>query len=403
MKRISTLAVLAAAGTALLPAAPAHATGTTTIKLGGKAVKSLRGQGVAIRPAGRRSGRPARVRLRVTTGLVTSKALVNHTGALVLSGRAGKRRRSVRFRDLQVRLGGRSEIVGEIGSSRFRLFTVRAPAARLSLDSRAGTASLRGGTLALTPRAGRILKRKLRLKRTPRGGFGRLTVDAIVRGGAGPGGGDGGGPGGGGPPSSGPLGDEPPVLARPAGAVDITGAQVAWHVRPSWIRYVNTGEGTTSFGGASDGPLDPTPECGEATEPPVPLVYSFHFPFANGWYHPVAETAGVYFGGGVNFKFSAHGIDLDTKSPEVEINGANSRVISRFDGRLDTTPGNKRGVLVDLDTAAVSPVEAPGSVSWDRIPGSIPDDGGSGAVFAGFYLPRERFGCMSVSFTYGGP
>ena len=111
----------------------------------------------------------------------------------------------------------------------------------------------------------------------------------------------------------------------------------------------------------------------------------------------------MYFGGGVNFSFKAHGIDLDTKEPEVEINGGSSRAIFRFDGRGDTSPGNKRAVLVNLDTAASPPVEGPGTVSYDRIHGTIPAEGGSQSIFAGFYGPGERFGCISVSFAYGAP
>ena len=394
MKRICTAAALAAIAVTLLTAAPTQAAGTTTIELSGQAVRSLRAQDVAIRAIGSARKRPGRIRLRVRSGLVTSTALVNQSGGLVLSRRAGGRVRRVALRRLQLRLGKRSEIVGQIGASRFRLFRLSAPAARLRLDDSAGTASLRDGSLALTRRAARALKRSLRLRRLPLGRFGGLTVDALVRGGgSGPGGG---GPGtggpGGGPPGSPPLGDEPPLLTRPAGAVDITSASVTWHVKPSFIRYVNTGEGTTPFDGASGDPADATPDCGDAVEPPVPLVYAFHFPFARGWYDPAGKTAAVYFGGGVNFSYQAHGIDLDTKAPEVEINGTSSRAIARFDGRRSTTPGNKRAVLMDLDTSAASPVEGPGTVSWNRVPGTIPENGGSAAVFAGFYAPGEQFG-----------
>ena len=289
MKRVCLAAALTGVAAGLLPAAPAAAAGTSTIELHGQAVKSLRAQGVAIRALGSRRA-PARVVLRVRSGLVSETALVNHRGGLVLSRRVAGRRRSVSMRGLQIRLGRRSEIVGQIGTSRFRLFTVKAPAPTLSLDASAGSASLRGGSLSLTRRAGALIKRRLGLRRLPRGHFGGLTVDALVKGTGGGGGGGGGGNGpGGGPPSSGPLGDEPPVLARPAGAVDISSAQITWHVKPSWIRYVNAGEGSTPFGGASADPIDPTPECGEGTEPPVPLVYAFHFPFARAGTTPPAR------------------------------------------------------------------------------------------------------------------
>jgi hypothetical protein len=406
VNRIGTALALGAA-TAAVAAAPAAAqgTGTTTIAPKGKAAKTLRSQGVRIRTFGPARARRGRLVLPVDGGLVSSAATLNQNGGLRLTRRAGGKRRRVDLKRLQLRLGRRSEVVGYVGRSRFTIFTAKAPAGRLSLDAGNGSVSLTGGSLALTRRAGRAIKRGLKLKRMPVGAFGRLAVDALVN----PGGGAGGGPGGGGPggapgdgpPVSGPVGDEPPLLARPASAVDITGASIDWHVKPSWIRYINTGQGTTPFGGASGAAPTDAPQCGDPSDPVVePLVYSFRFPFANGWYHAPTGTAGVYFGGGVNFGYHGHGIDLDTKEPEIEINGSSSRAIFRFDGRRSTQPGNKRAVLVDLNTAAAPPTVAPGSVTYVRIPATIPQ-GGSQSVFAGFYSPGDSFGCISVSFTHG--
>jgi hypothetical protein len=400
VKRIGTALALGAA-TAAVAAAPATAqgTGTTTIAPKGKAVKSLRSQGVKIGTFGPTRARRGRLVLPVDGGLVSSTATLNQNGGLRLTRRAGGKRRRVDLKRLQLRLGRRSEIVGFIGTSRFTVFSVKAPRSRLSLSAANGSASLRRGSLSLTRRAGRALKRKLKLRRMPLGAFGTLSVDALVKSGGGEGGGSGGGPGGGGsgggPPVSGPVGDEPPYLARPAGAVDVTSASIDWHVRPSWIRYVPVND---PFGGASgDGPT-PTGECGEPNEPVFPDYYEYHFPFARGWYHQPTGTAAVYFTGGVNFKHQAHGIDLDTKDPEIEVNGSSSRAIFRFDGRGDTNPGNKRGVLVNLAPGAPSVSDQ--SVTWDRMPGTIPSDGGSQSVFAGFYLPGERFGCVSLTVGY---
>jgi hypothetical protein len=398
VKRAGTALALGAATVAVAVApAAAQGTGTTTIAPKGKAVKSLRSQGVRIGTFGPARARRGRLVLPVDGGLVSSTAVLNQNGGLRLSRRPGGRRR-VDLKRLQLRLGRTSEIVGYAGSSRFTLFTVKAPESKLSLGSANGSASLKGGTLSLTRRAGRAIKRKLKLRRVPRGAFGSLSVDALVKPASGVGGGPGGGGPGGGPPVSGPVGDEPPFLARPATAVNVTGASITWHVRPSWIRYVPV---NAPFAGAWGDPPTSAPQCGEASEPAVEDVYSFHFPFAHGWYDPPTRTSAVYFTGGVNFKYAAHGIDLDTKDPEIEVGGSSSRAIFRFDGRGDTNPGNKRAVLVDLDPAAAAspPVEGPGSVSYDRIPGTIPS-GGSESVFAGFYLPGERFGCVSMSLTY---
>jgi Htaa len=397
MKRLLSALALACLVAALAPGA-ASAAGTTTIDLRGKAVKSLRTQGVEIAGFGGASARRKRVVLRVRSGLVSSTAFLNQRGGLVLRRRVDGRRRKVKLGRLQVRLGKASEIVGQIGARRFAIFRLKAVSRTLSLDSRNGTATVRGAVVSLTRAAARLIKKRLRLRRLPAGAFGLLRVDALVSGSDAPGGGGpgGGGPGGGGPPVSQPIGDEPPVLARPASAVNLSGAQITWRPKPSFIRYVNSGEGTSVFAGATEGPPGGA-ECPVETGPA--LVYSFHFPYTHGWYDPATGTAGVYFGGGVRFRYTAHGIDLDAKEPEVELNGQSSRAIFRLDGRGETNPGNKRAVMVDLDVGAAPPVEGPGSVSYERIPATIPV-GGSQSVFADFYTPGDTFGCISVSFNY---
>ncbi len=138
MKRLLVCIALAGLMAALAPAA-ASATGTTTIDLRGKAVKSLRAQGVKIGAFGGASARPRRVVLRVGGGLVSSTALLNQRGGLVLRRRVEGRRRKVELGRLQVRLGASSEIVGQVGSRRLTLFAVKAPATTLSLDTPNGS------------------------------------------------------------------------------------------------------------------------------------------------------------------------------------------------------------------------------------------------------------------------
>jgi Htaa len=395
VKRIATAVTLAAltAAAAATPAA-AQGTGTTTIAPKGKAVKSLRSQGVKVRTFGPARTRRGRFVLPVSGGLVSSSAILNQKGGLRLSRRVRGKRRRVDLKRLQLRLGRKSEIVGYLGGNRFAIFSVKAPSSRLSLGAANGSASLSGGSVALTRRAGKAIKRKLGLRRMPVGAFGSVSVDALVNGSGGSGGGPGAGnPGGG--PTSGPISDEPPVLARPEGAQDVTGASIDWHVRPSWIRYVPVND---PFAGATASPPTTTPECGEASDATYGALdtYQFHFPFARGWYHQPSGMAAVYFSGAVTFKYPDHGIDLDTKEPEIEINpGGQSRAIFRFDGRGGTNPGNKRGVFVNL--APGTPSSLGGSVTWDKMPGTIPNDGGSQAVFAGFYPPGARFGCISLT------
>jgi hypothetical protein len=101
-----TLAALTAAAAAT-PAA-AQGTGTTTIAPKGKAVKTLRSQGVRIGTFGPARARRGRLVLPVDGGLVTSTALLNQNGGLRLTRRVRGKRRRVDLKRLQVRLGGKS-------------------------------------------------------------------------------------------------------------------------------------------------------------------------------------------------------------------------------------------------------------------------------------------------------
>ena len=61
----------------------------------------------------------------------------------------------------------------------------------------------------------------------------------------------------------------------------------------------------------------------------------------------------------------------------------------------------KREVLVDLDlTKAASITTSPDgrTHTYERVPGFIPE-GTADSVFAGFYLPGDEFGWITVSFT----
>lgn len=396
-------AAIPAIGIALLLCSPAFAAerkGTTTIDLGGKAVKSLRGQDVTI--AAKRPARLVRgvLRLPVTKGLVSGSAYLNQGGGIVLRRKVGAHRRSVAITELQARLGRTSRIIGSVGGKRFTIFSITAPAKDVHLNAGIGSASLRGARVTLSRRAAGAIKRRLELDRLPSGRFGGVTVEALVVGtGGGSQGGSGGGSGtttpGGGPPVSGPIVDEPPLLPRPADAVDVTGATLTWHVRDSWIRYVSTQKPVEPIGAAVAGaPIAGKDHpCPDVPASPGPLVYSYTMPVTSGWHDAATGTTALYSTGGVRFAYPAHGIDLDVNDLEVELNASASRVIARFDGRGDTSPGNKRGVLVDLSPTAVAPGAPPTLVK-----ATIPI-GGSQSVFAGFYGAGEGFGCVSVSYS----
>ncbi|HVU92020.1 MAG TPA: HtaA domain-containing protein [Jatrophihabitans sp.] len=189
---------------------------------------------------------------------------------------------------------------------------------------------------------------------------------------------------------------EPPVLARPASAVDVTAATITWHVRDSFIRYIATGEGTKASRGAVAGTPTVSAEAGR------PLVYDYSFPLKTGWYDPTSGRAWLSFAGTVTFTYTAHGIDLDANDPEIEINGSRSRAIFRFTGRRDTDPGNRRGVMEALDLSKAQITASGATRSWANIPGTIPQEA-VGSIFAGFYLAGDPFGQVSVSLTAASP
>lgn len=207
-----------------------------------------------------------------------------------------------------------------------------------------------------------------------------------------------GGPGS--PPSSGPLGNEPPLLARPATAVDVSVAQVSWYPRDSWVRYVASGE-PILFSGGAGGVFSTASECPDRpSSSSASLPYQVNFAPRASWFDPVSGTAGIYGTGGVTFRWKGHGINLTAAEPEIEINGAASRAIFRFEGSESTPYPNQRAPLVSLDPSAQPTITNGGKTfTYSLVRGTLTDDGVR--VFAGFYTPpdNDEFGCVSVSFT----
>ncbi len=382
---------LAVAGAALLAvgaAGTAHAAdygaGSLTLT-GGKS--SLQGQGVRWTATGSATtrNRGSRAVLPVDSGTVTSTATLGLKGTVRLT----KGSRRVIFTGLQVRLGKSSRLTGQLnGGARRTIATIRTPARGLKLDRTAVTASATAARVTLTASTARTVRSQLALRRTPSGRVATLAVTGHVKDAP--------------APSTcsaqfcaSGLGSEPPVLTRPAGAVAVRSASMSWNVLDSFVRYINTGEGTSVSGGATNGPREVLPGSSSA------FVYRFGFPFKDGWYDAASDSAATYFRGKVAFRFTAHTIDMSAAEPEIELNGSRSRVIFRMDGKQGTALGGTRGVLVDLDLtkAAAKTVSPDGKThSYERIPATIPANAGS-SVFAGFYGPGEAFGSVTLSFT----
>jgi len=376
---------LAFAGTTSAPAsadAAAKATGSLTVTLTGSTQRALAARKVKLRATGpaKRSGR--RVTLPFAAG--DDKAL-RTSGALQL--RAGKRR--ITLGSPRLELGANARVTALVGGRRTTLLRIA-----VAPNTSVGGVSLRRTSATLTAGATRTIARRLKIKRLPRTTFATVAATAsfATEEPAPPpqplGSPDGpciASTAGGTPPT--PPAGEPPVKARPATARTVTGATLTWRVRESFIRYINTGEGTKTSRGATGAPP-------ESIDGSPPLVYSFHFPFAEGWCDPVTGAARIAFTGTVAFRWAAHNIDLVVNDPEVELDGPASRVIFRMTGSRETGGGNQRAVIETLD---VSKAVVDG-LSYERIPGAIPP-GSTGSFFGGFYLPGDPFGWVSISYT----
>ncbi len=379
-------------------AGAAEATGNTTLVVAAGKKKQLDKRGVRIAGVRGAVTEGRRTRLQVRGGTVGSEgAVLNHRGALRVVAGKGRARRVVRLTALQTRLGaGGSVLRGKLnGRGKQRvLFHLRARPNRLALDGLRGTASLAGARLVWHAGAARALSRRLNA-RVPRGALGKVRTSAVARATD--------------QPISGPVSSEPPLLTRPASAVDVTRAALIWHVRSSWINYVSGGGGTTAIEGATA--RDPVPETshpcfdpngpGDAPEASQIRTYSFSFPFANGWYDDASGTAALYGTGGLHFAYPGHGIDFATRNPEIEINGAASRAIFRLRGGAETAYPDQRAAILAL--AAPSPLieSPPGQFEYPgEAKSSLTPDGES--VFTGFYTGANNgFGCFSVSFSTG--
>jgi hypothetical protein len=390
---VASALVLAAAAS---PAAAAS--GQAVLELNGSAAKALRNAGVRIAPTGAAKGGAHRVVLPLRSGLVGSSATVLRLGGGI-SLAAGKRR--LQLGGLRLTLGRRSGLAGKIGGEPLGLFRVL-KGGRREIDAAKGKVNLSGLRLKLSRPAAKAVAEKLELGSPASGLFGVLSAS------------DAGLPQAD-PPSTqtksadvgcqlpstaGAAPEDPfPVAERPVGAVDITGASVKWDVRESFIRYINTGEGTSVFGGATAA----APEVRPGSS--LPLTYAFGFPFATGWHDPGSDPsstaddrAAIYFSGGVRFLYSQHEIDLRTSAPEVELGGSASRAIFAV---ADGEAPAERQVIVNLDLGRAASVQQSGSsITYDRVPGAIPA-GTATSTFAGFYAPGSDFGCFTVSYSVG--
>jgi Htaa protein len=417
---LATVAAIAA--TVAFPAtAPAAVTGATTLVLNGPAAKDLRAVGVGIVPLRPAHGGKGKVVLPVAAGLAGAETtLLRHRGGLLLRSPAGVK---LRIAELRLVLDKRARLSARMGGRDVELFAVLGKR-RGGVDASAGSVDLAGLRLRLTRAGARAIAAGLvagarqshlgeehppaeqahppAIELQP-GRFGTLSSRAsgLIASGKVAGtekGGAGASSGCPLPSGAGPAPEDPlPVATRPAGASDISGATVGWHVRESFIRYIATGEGTSVSGGASADPPVLLPGAS------VPLSYDFRFPFAGGWHDaganladPADDRAAIHFGGALRFLYSGHEIDLGTSSPEIELGGGASRAIFAVS---EKGGGASRQVLVNLDLGRAAAIAVQGNThTYERVPGAIPA-GTASSVFGGFYAPGTDFGCFTVTYT----
>jgi hypothetical protein len=383
---------LATALAAPAPAAAAEATGNTTLVVSAAKARVLAERGITLSGVRGAVSEGRETRLQISGGTVGSdSAQLSHQGALRLVAGEGGSRRVVRLSGLQTQLDPSSTLSARLKGKRRVIFDLEAKPGTLSFDGLRGIASLHSARLVWRGAAARLIGKRLGAA-IPRGAPGTVRTSAATT--------------ATGTPTSGPISTaELPLMARPASAIDVSGATVTWHVRSSWINYVATGAGTSAIEGAAPGPAVPEsshPCLDDEGGDTEPRAYAFTFPFANGWYDAASGTAAIYTTGGTHFRFPGHGIDLITRNPEIEVNGGASRAIFRLDGAGSTSYGNARAAILDLGLPG-APVEGPaGTFTFtDEIKGHLSADGLS--IFGGFYAPPNNhgFGCFSVSFSTG--
>jgi hypothetical protein len=376
----------------VLPAVAGAATptGNTTLVVSAGKARVLAERGISFAGVRGAVTEGRETRLQISGGTVGADAAsLSHDGALRLVAGEGKRRRVIRLARPQTQLGPTSTLTALLLGKRRVVFDLVARPGSLALDGLRGTASLQNARLVWRRGTAAAIGRWLGVA-LPKGALGSARASAAATGTE--------------TPKSETIADEPPLLARPASAVSLTGATVTWHVRDSWVRYVSTQFDPVAEEGAIPAApiLDSQHPCPDrADEDGTKRVYSFGFPFAGGWYDPPTGTTAIYTSGAVHYRYPHSGIDLATRNPEIEINGAASRVIVRLRGAEGTAYPDSRTAMLNLALAG-PPTEGPAGTFAYASPIRAALDPNGQSIFAGFYPPPNNgFGCFSVSFSTG--
>lgn len=174
---------------------------------------------------------------------------------------------------------------------------------------------------------------------------------------------------------------------KPKSAVSIKASKVTWSVRESFVRYINTGQGTKVSGGAV------AEAARVAAGSDAPLVYDFSFPRSgSGW--ATSKRAVVPGKGGVTFSHQMHGITLVFAKPQIALNGAASSATFTVTG-----PSGKKATakVFDLDVTKGVRTAKGKTVTITGIPATIAKD--ASAMFNGMYPAGDAFGTFTVTYT----
>ncbi|HEY8466214.1 MAG TPA: HtaA domain-containing protein [Solirubrobacterales bacterium] len=379
----------------LLGGAAAHADSPNTAKLrlGKHAARALGAQNVKLRAVAPARRRGRAVTLPIRSGEVSSIARVRLKGALKLTARKGRRRRSVRLQSLAATIqAGRALLTARLRGTQYTLGRLRGVDEVAPFNPITGEVDT-SGKLRLDGYLRRELQRRLRVRRLPRG-LGRVRVRGTL-------------------PLAPPSEAEPELLERPETAVDVSEAQLHWRIRESFVCYVHSagGPGVSAADGAvlEEPVAYPPPHLSTpCSDPPpsVPLPYTVIYgpaAFAEGWFDPVTGAASLRLRGSVRFEMTAHHLDVGAYDPIVEVTAdGGGRLIHDYVEYWRDPERSRLAVTGDFARRDLEPTVEAGpegvTYTYERIP-LTNAHGPEASPLARYYPPGAGFGWMTVSFT----
>lgn len=368
---VTFLIALVLAGSLFVARAGAvDASGNAVATLGtGKAGKKLTRQGVRFKPIS-----PATVKrlkkgkARITTDAesvkVSGSARVGLRGGITL--KRGKRR--FQLRDLVVKTGPSGTLLkGDLAGAQANVARI---GGKTDIDPVAGVVAMTKGKLSLTGKVVRKVKRKLRLKKAPRGVIGKLDfggqaafedpylaecgLAANTR-------------------TAGTL-PAPAPLPDLSGAVASAGNPVTWGVKASLRGYIGGVGKFVALDGATVNDLPPFPG-----PPPSGFTFPDDAEYAANGPGAGDDQAVLNGSGTILFCNATHGFRIALSNPTVVIDGASSRLIADVDtNTMDLSTGisdwipAQRIDFATLDTGSIVPdAGTPGKVTWTDVPANL--------------------------------